>query len=387
VWLERTNLPLPYESTKLTPKRYGPFPITQKISDTTYRLKLPGHWKIHDTFHAKLLTPYKQTDKYGPNFLEPPPELLEGKPEWEVEEIMGQRQLQNKRQYLIRWKDYSPAHDSWEDESAIHAPLLIQAYQQRLEPQSAQLKPSISKKADKTRTKISQQTPPSVTWSGRMSKPTSKAHSASTRVLRIRTSEVVPIKSSPTIPSMSFTFSKPLNLTPDNDTAQQSSSTSPTPGPRGQHGGPTRPGSTRPVTPQSAVGGTNEGDDDRSDSDIRPLTDREAFFTPTTLAELWVLARAARAYWKANQVFPIGLDKYALDIFMVTSSPRPTCVADIDEHNPMDHAALLGTLRGWEDELESYIEEEQPEQEEGEELLPRTQGHQHLEGPMEEQGV
>jgi hypothetical protein len=36
VWLERTNLPLPYELTKLTPKRYGPFPITQKISDMTY---------------------------------------------------------------------------------------------------------------------------------------------------------------------------------------------------------------------------------------------------------------------------------------------------------------------------------------------------------------
>jgi hypothetical protein len=81
------------------------------------------------------------------------------------------------------------------------------------------------------------------------------------------------------------------------------------------------------------------------------------------------------------------LDKYALDIFMVASSPRPTCVADIDKHNPTDHAALLGTLRGWEDELESYIEEEQPEQEEGEELLPRTQGHQHLEGPVEEQGI
>jgi hypothetical protein len=72
---------------------------------------------------------------------------------------------------------------------------------------------------------------------------------------------------------------------------------------------------------------------------------------------------------------------------MVASTPVPSCVADIDEHNLTDHAALLGTLRGWEDELESYIEEEQPEQEEGQELLPRAEGHRHLEGPMEEQGV
>jgi Chromo (CHRromatin Organisation MOdifier) domain len=349
----------------------------KKISDMTYRLKLPPHWKIHNTFHTKLLTPYRQTDKYGPNFLEPLPELLEGEPEWEVEEIMGQRQIWNKRQYLIRWKGYSPAHDSWEDESAVHAPLLIQAYQQCLKPQSAQQRPSISKKADKTRIKISQPTPPSVTRSGRMSKPTSKVQSTSTRVLHIRTTEIEPMKSSPTQPSMSFTFSKPSSSTSNNDTARQLSNASPTPSSSGRHGGPTWAGSTQPVTPQSTAGSTHKRDDDdsESDSNIGPLTDREAFFTPTTLAELWVLARAARAYWKANQVFPIRLDKYALNIFMVTSSPRPTCVADIDKHNPMDHAALLGTLRGWEDKLESYIEEEQSEQEEGQELLPQTQGH------------
>jgi hypothetical protein len=172
---------------------------------------------------------------------------------------------------------------------------------------------------------------------------------------------------------MSFTFSKPSSSTSNNDTARQLCNNSPTPSSSGRHGRPTWAGSTWPVTPQSAVGSTNEGDDDGSNSDNGPLTNREAFFTPTTLAELWVLAKAARAYWKANQVFPIGLDKYTLDIFMVTSSPRPTCMADIDEHNPTDHAALLRTLRGWEDELKSYIEEEQPEQEEGQELLPQAQ--------------
>jgi Chromo (CHRromatin Organisation MOdifier) domain len=197
--------------------------------DTTYQLKLPPHWKIHDTFHAKLLTPYKQTDKYGPNFLEPPPELLDGEPEWEVEEIMGQWQNWNKRQYLIRWKDYSPAHDSWEDESAIHTPLLIQAYQQRLEPQSAKQRPSISKKADKTRVKISQPTPPSATRSGRMSKTTSKVQSASTQTLHIRTLKVEPIKLSPNQSPMSFTFSKPSSSTSDNDTVQQPHNTDPSP--------------------------------------------------------------------------------------------------------------------------------------------------------------
>jgi Chromo (CHRromatin Organisation MOdifier) domain len=206
---------------------------------------------------------------------------------------MGQQQIQGKQQYLIQWKDYSPVHDSWEDESAIHAPLLIQAYQQRLESQSARQRSSISKKADKTRTKNSQPTPPSVTQSGRMSKPTSKAQSASARILHIRTLEVEPIKSSPNLSSMSFTFSKPSSSTSDNDTAQPPCNTDPTPSLGGRHGRSTRPGSTRPVTPQSATGSTNEGDDSGSDSNIGPLTDREAFFTPTTLTELWVLAQAA----------------------------------------------------------------------------------------------
>jgi hypothetical protein len=96
VWLEKTNLSLSYESSKLAPKHYGPFPIIQKISNVTYKLKLLPTWKIHNTFHTGLLTPYKENDKYGPNFLEPPPELLNGEPEWEVKEIMGQQQYWNK---------------------------------------------------------------------------------------------------------------------------------------------------------------------------------------------------------------------------------------------------------------------------------------------------
>jgi hypothetical protein len=49
VWLERTNLPLPYKSTKLVPKRYRPFPIhTEDIghnipAQTTLTLENPQH--------------------------------------------------------------------------------------------------------------------------------------------------------------------------------------------------------------------------------------------------------------------------------------------------------------------------------------------------------
>jgi len=58
--------------------------------------------------------PYKETNQHGPNFLEPPPDILEGKLEWEVEQILKERQFSQwkKKQYLVCWKGYSPAHDS-----------------------------------------------------------------------------------------------------------------------------------------------------------------------------------------------------------------------------------------------------------------------------------
>jgi len=89
VWLEGTNLRLPSNITpKLSPRRYRPFEVVSQVSKVAYKIKLPPNWKIHDVFHASLLTPYKETDQHGPNFLEPPPDILEGELEWEVEQIL-----------------------------------------------------------------------------------------------------------------------------------------------------------------------------------------------------------------------------------------------------------------------------------------------------------
>ena len=101
VWLEGTNLNLPYLSKKLSPRRYGPFRVVAQISQTSYKLELPSGWKIHPVFHASLITPYRETETHGPNFLEPPPDIIEGEPEWEVERIIGQRTYRQKKQYLV----------------------------------------------------------------------------------------------------------------------------------------------------------------------------------------------------------------------------------------------------------------------------------------------
>jgi len=79
VWLDSKNLPLPYGTIKLAPRRYGPFTITKVISPVAYRLELPVQWNIHPVFHAGLLTPFIETDSHCPNFSRPPPDLIKGR--------------------------------------------------------------------------------------------------------------------------------------------------------------------------------------------------------------------------------------------------------------------------------------------------------------------
>ena len=68
VWIEGTNIKTIYLTAKLGPKRHGPFKILKHLSDAVYRVEIPQQWKIHNVFHANLLTPYKETELHGPNF-------------------------------------------------------------------------------------------------------------------------------------------------------------------------------------------------------------------------------------------------------------------------------------------------------------------------------
>jgi hypothetical protein len=91
VWLEATNLKTTHSTTKLAPKRYGPFTIKKGISDVIFQLELSHQWKIHNVFHASLLTPYVETELHGPNYPKPPPKISKGDPKFEVEQIVGSR--------------------------------------------------------------------------------------------------------------------------------------------------------------------------------------------------------------------------------------------------------------------------------------------------------
>jgi len=125
VWLEGCNLTIA-GNRKLSPKRYGPFTVSQKISPVAMQLALPSSMKIHNVFHTDLLLPYKETEQYGMPFTQPPP-IINSKEEYEIENILDARHYgrRQKLQYLVHWKGYPHSDNSWIDHKNLHAPDIL----------------------------------------------------------------------------------------------------------------------------------------------------------------------------------------------------------------------------------------------------------------------
>ena len=113
VWLEARNLKHLIVNPKFAPKREEPFTIIKVLSPIVYQLRLPKTWKIHPVFHASLLSPYRENEVHGKNFPAPPPDLINGEEEYEIEKIIRHRGTPSSHFFLIQWKGYSAEEDSW----------------------------------------------------------------------------------------------------------------------------------------------------------------------------------------------------------------------------------------------------------------------------------
>ena len=98
-----------------------------------YQLTLPVTWKIHLVFHVDLLTPYRETELHSPNFTQPPPDLINGEEEYEVERILdSQHHGRNRKvQYLIKWKGYHDSDNQWVNWDDMTANEALQEYKQQ----------------------------------------------------------------------------------------------------------------------------------------------------------------------------------------------------------------------------------------------------------------
>uniref|UniRef100_A0A0W0G7M4 Putative reverse transcriptase-rnase h-integrase n=1 Tax=Moniliophthora roreri TaxID=221103 RepID=A0A0W0G7M4_MONRR len=164
VWLEGKNLNFRYPSKKLAPKREGPFKIESVLGLVTYKLTLPEQWKVHPVFHASLLSPYKRNEVHGRNFLKPPPDLIEGQEEHEIEAIIGHTPKRKPQTFLVSWKGYPSAENEWLwEEDFEHTKETLADYKKANKLRKILTKASQSKCLNPTPTKTS--APPPLNFS------------------------------------------------------------------------------------------------------------------------------------------------------------------------------------------------------------------------------
>jgi hypothetical protein len=132
VMVQAKNISITHTSSKLDYKQFELFKIIDAWSQQAYKLCLmPQYCNIHSVFHVLLLKPYHARD--GQNLdSEVEPELINGEVEWEVEKILDQRLYYNKPQYLVHWKGYSLAEESWEPpEHLVNAQEALQDFKNK----------------------------------------------------------------------------------------------------------------------------------------------------------------------------------------------------------------------------------------------------------------
>jgi len=61
----------------------------------------------------------------------PPPVVVDGEPEWEVEEVLDSHWHRRRFQFLIKWKGFSREHNSWKVASDVKVPDLVVEYYQK----------------------------------------------------------------------------------------------------------------------------------------------------------------------------------------------------------------------------------------------------------------
>jgi len=124
----------PGRSKKLEPRWFGPFKVLEHLPDTdNYKLHLPPRMaRQKPYFHVSSLKEYRENDpdRFKSRRMDKPaPILIDNAEEWEADQILDYRRQNNRHEFLVHWKGYERADDSWEPiENLDHSLELIQEY-------------------------------------------------------------------------------------------------------------------------------------------------------------------------------------------------------------------------------------------------------------------
>jgi len=130
VYLDMSDIKMTRPSPKLSHRRLRPFEIERQVGPLAYHLKLPhGMRQLHPVFNVVKLSAALEDLILGRKPQAPPPPIIiDGKEEWEVEEILDSHWHWRRFQFLVKWKSFSREHNSWEMASDVKAPDLVAEY-------------------------------------------------------------------------------------------------------------------------------------------------------------------------------------------------------------------------------------------------------------------
>jgi hypothetical protein len=102
--------------SKLAPKYFGPYQVTERLGPVAYRLRLPPRTRIHDVFHVAFL---KRFDGIAPTAIVPLPPIVCGRVVPVPLEVVRAKPTANSWELLVKWQGRTAAEASWEQLDAF----------------------------------------------------------------------------------------------------------------------------------------------------------------------------------------------------------------------------------------------------------------------------
>jgi len=116
-------------SRKLENKHHGPYRVIRAIGTHAYELDIPNAIQKHRTFPVSLLHAAADDPIPGQVIRPPLPVIVEGKEEWEVEEVLDSQRIQGRLQYLVKWRGF--AAPTGEPEESLAQVQAVDDYHER----------------------------------------------------------------------------------------------------------------------------------------------------------------------------------------------------------------------------------------------------------------